>query len=270
MTYFDDLQFVCHGEIAVEPNRYLGRHFDYWTIQYSQHGSVELQIGGGETETYDGACAFVTFPGPVFNYGPATGKTLEHKIFLGFCGDRVRRWIAGGLLRELGTQAILPVSDGASLRDLLRRIRSLLILPEAPEHHAHAVMLLEEALLELRTRPRRLHLHNDRLFPACEELTGRIAAQPGHSWNFEKEARKLGISYAHFRRVFRDFFGTPPGAYLLESRIQQAALLLTHTDAPVRAIAAECGFADEFYFSRIFKKHRRLSPKSYRETFRND
>ena len=101
-------------------------------------------------------------------------------------------------------------------------------------------------------------------------MTGRIASQPGLPWDFAEEARKLGVSYAHFRRLFRDFFGVPPGAYLLESRIQQAAVLLAHTRAPVADIAQECGFADEFYFSRIFKKYRRMAPKHYRETFRND
>ena len=33
------------------------------------------------------------------------------------------------------------------------------------------------------------------------------------------------------------------------------------------AAAEECGFKDEFYFSRIFKKYYHLSPKQYRREF---
>ena len=91
---------------------------------------------------------------------------------------------------------------------------------------------------------------------------------PEQNWNFEKEARKLSVSYAHFRRLFEQFFQVPPGAFLLSARLEKAAGLLSGTTLTIREIAHECGFQDEFYFSRIFKKYRALPPKSYRQNYR--
>ncbi len=270
MDYFKDLQFVCHGELALSRNVHHQVSFDgYWGIQYSHRGRFMLRIDRQTPEYVDGACVFISHPGCEFYYGPVENGAIENKLFICFRGARVARWMDGGLLEERRTGALLPVPRSESFLALLRRIRSLLIVPPSPENHARAVMLLEEALFEIQTRPRQERRHNDRLYPDLEELSGRIAAQPGNAWSFAREARKLGVSYAHFRRLFRDFFGTPPGMFLLESRLQQAALLLTHSDAPVRAVALECGFSDEFYFSRIFKKHRLLAPKNYRAAFRN-
>jgi AraC-like DNA-binding protein len=88
------------------------------------------------------------------------------------------------------------------------------------------------------------------------------------AWDFEKEARKLAVSYPHFRRLFEQFFQVPPGKFLLSARLEKAAALLTGSDLQIREVAQECGFEDEFYFSRIFKKYRRLPPKKYRSNFR--
>ena len=33
---------------------------------------------------------------------------------------------------------------------------------------------------------------------------------------------------------------------------------------PIKSIAFECGFRNEFYFSRLFKKHMKVSPQTYR------
>lgn len=270
MEYFKDLQFVCHGELALARDLHNQRNFDgYWGIQYSHRGRFMLQIDRQAPEYAAGACVFISYPGSEFTYGPADAEGIENKLFICFRGDRVGRWLAGGMLEERHAGALLAMPDGESFLALLRRIRGLLVLPASPENHARAVMLLEEALFEIQTRSRLERRRNDRFYPDFETLTGRIAARPGQEWDFLREARKLGVSYAHFRRLFRDFFGTPPGMFLLESRLQQAALLLTHSDAPVRAVALECGFRDEFYFSRIFKKHRLLSPKNYRLAFRN-
>ena len=48
----------------------------------------------------------------------------------------------------------------------------------------------------------------------------------------------------------------------------RAAELLLHSDEQIRSIAGQCGFQDEFYFSRWFKKHRLLSPLRYRLEFK--
>jgi AraC-like DNA-binding protein len=45
----------------------------------------------------------------------------------------------------------------------------------------------------------------------------------------------------------------------------RAEELLRRTDYPLRAIADQLGFADQFGFSSAFRRHRGCSPSSFRE-----
>ena len=48
------------------------------------------------------------------------------------------------------------------------------------------------------------------------------------------------------------------------SQMELAQKLLAQKELPVKEIAGRCGYSDQFYFSRIFKKQTGLSPKEYR------
>ncbi len=85
-------------------------------------------------------------------------------------------------------------------------------------------------------------------------------------YNFEKEARKAGLSYSHFRRLFRQCIGRSPHDYLLLCRMQTAAEALKEFHRPVKEIASEAGYDDHAQFSKLFRAKIGLSPKQFRET----
>jgi len=266
IDYFSDLQFVCHGELKRFYDTIRRNNFDYWGLQFSNRGDFFLQIDSNPPETANSACVFVTFPGADFHYGAADpGNGIEDKIYICFTGERVKRYLAGGLLTERRTDALLRISNPEKLMRTMRSIRALLMLPYSEENHANAVLALEQLLLAMNNAAASCPRRSDWRYEAFAALTGKIAAAPELPWDFVKEARKLSVSYAHFRRLFEEFFQLPPGAFLLAARLEKAASLLSGTTLSVREIAHECGFEDEFYFSRIFKKHRTLSPSRYRE-----
>lgn len=67
--------------------------------------------------------------------------------------------------------------------------------------------------------------------------------------------------YASFKRQF----GTSPIAYLNHYRLTLASDLLKQTDLPVAKIAERVGFSDPLYFSKLFHKTFRASPRQYRK-----
>ena len=75
------------------------------------------------------------------------------------------------------------------------------------------------------------------------------------------------MSYVHFRRIFRQVTGWSPGQYLLECRLRHAEKLFMTSHLRISEISNECGFEDEFHFSRIFKKHRAMSPSRLRALY---
>ncbi|WP_391573271.1 AraC family transcriptional regulator, partial [Cohnella sp.] len=81
----------------------------------------------------------------------------------------------------------------------------------------------------------------------------------------ETLSESLNYSVSHLSSYFRLRTGISPIDYLIKVRIDQAAKLLLETDATLKEIAAGVGYHDPSYFSRLFKKHRGVSPIRYRE-----
>ncbi len=75
----------------------------------------------------------------------------------------------------------------------------------------------------------------------------------------------LGMSRAEFSASFRKVFGVPPKQYISIRRLFHAKLLLMESSLPIKEIAAQCGYRDEFFFHRIFKKYTGIPPAKYRK-----
>lgn len=73
------------------------------------------------------------------------------------------------------------------------------------------------------------------------------------------------VSLTTLRSMFHSHTGVSPNAYLITLRLDEACRLLQQTDLSVSDIAAEVGYTDPYYFSRIFKKKLGKSPLRYRK-----
>jgi len=69
-----------------------------------------------------------------------------------------------------------------------------------------------------------------------------------------------GISDEYLRTLFRSYTGQTPLEYIHALRLTYAYELLTDGGISVAQAAAECGFANANYFSRLFKKRYAVSP----------
>ena len=74
------------------------------------------------------------------------------------------------------------------------------------------------------------------------------------------------ISSQHCIRVFKKSFQMTPYQYILEQKLSLAQNYLTTSDMSIKDIAVKLCFADEFYFSNVFKKKFHMSPSKYRNT----
>lgn len=78
-------------------------------------------------------------------------------------------------------------------------------------------------------------------------------------------AESYNISTSHFIRSFKSIYGLTPNEYRQNYRLNQAMHLLKTTNLSVQDISYQCGFSDQFYFSRLFKNKSGLSPYKYRK-----
>lgn len=268
MLYYEDLTFVNSGKITPAPPVKRPFGFRYWGIQFCRQGTLQLQIGDGEKQTATGPVAFLSFPGPEFYYDTGIDREAE-RYYCCFQGERLVRWIKGGLFEERRENALIRLDQARNFSGQFDELLQLLRTAPSPTQHARAVLLVEQLLLQIAGS------RNFTVTPDCrggrtkfEALAGAIWENPEQEWDFVVEAAKMSLSYSHFRRIFCRLFAMPPGKYVLEARLSKAARMLVLTDEKSSTIAHACGFEDEYYFSRIFRKHRCLSPRNYRREFR--
>jgi AraC family transcriptional regulator, transcriptional activator of pobA len=76
----------------------------------------------------------------------------------------------------------------------------------------------------------------------------------------------LNISAKALAKITRNHFNKTLTNMIAERIVIEAKRELYLTSKPVKSIAYELGFNDEFYFSRFFKNNADVSPQLYRET----
>lgn len=100
------------------------------------------------------------------------------------------------------------------------------------------------------------------LAPALQAFHDR----PAEAWTVASLAAQAGVSRALFAKRFTQLMGRPPLSYLTECRMDEAEALLSDTDLGIARIARSVGYADAFGFSAAFKRHKGLSPSTFRAT----
>ncbi|MCZ7648139.1 MAG: AraC family transcriptional regulator [Planctomycetota bacterium] len=131
---------------------------------------------------------------------------------------------------------------------------------------AHAAGLYVRLLVQYLRRE--LESHDD---PRRRELRARLFALWEHverdlarPWSVAELAARMHCSPGHLHRLCLAQQDLTPRRAIARLRIQRAQELLAGTPFPLKQIAAQVGYANEFAFSNAFKREMGLSPKAYR------
>ena len=80
-------------------------------------------------------------------------------------------------------------------------------------------------------------------------------------------ADEFKLSKYKICRYFSETYGISLHEYFVKTRLQYAKFLLTSTNITITEIAAKCGFNDNVYFGKVFKKYETFTPQEYRKRF---
>lgn len=100
-----------------------------------------------------------------------------------------------------------------------------------------------------------------------ERIARELRERPHLARSREDMAGMIGRSPGRFAARFRARWGCPPRHYQIRQRLQRACALLEGSSLKIGAIAAEVGYDNPFYFSRLFRKAFGQSPQAYRARF---
>lgn len=80
----------------------------------------------------------------------------------------------------------------------------------------------------------------------------------------DETAHAAHMSPSHFSRLFRKIYRESFSDALNRFRVEHAADLLSRTDHSLSTIALDCGFKDQSYFTKVFRKYHQKTPTQFR------
>lgn len=261
MGYFDDIRFI-NGGVLPRCQAVIDRQFTgTYSLEFLLAGQMSYGLDGGERIILDQPVVFWHHPRHCYQYGAVNKRGWDHHWVM-FSGPRARRMIEDGLM-PLSATHYLPVPEPLVLAEAFRALVSL-IRQHDPRRHPEAVVQLEHIVARI-IAWRTLADAPEPYRGGVELLAARLQEDSCRRYDFQAEAARLGLSYSHFRRLFRQHVGRAPHDFLLSCRMRRAAATLQDTARQVKEVAAAVGYDDVPQFSKLFKKKIGVSPQHYRD-----
>lgn len=101
---------------------------------------------------------------------------------------------------------------------------------------------------------------DERLLLACKFITDNLH----HPMSVAEIAKKVCLSPSRLAHLFTQTLGRSILKWREEQMIQFACQLLLVSPSPIKQIAAQVGFEDPLYFSRVFRRYVGCSPRAFR------
>ncbi len=225
---------------------------DYYLI-YVTDGVFNTEINGTVFHLKKGAV--VLYP-PKYKYR-YWGEPPSKYLFAHFTGSYVEK-----ILTDLGFSLepyVLESEFSPKIKDLFYKMIDQ-YMTNAPFLQYSLACLLEEILLTIAVNRER-----NNGYRTFKKSIKYIHANYIEKIQIPYLAKLEGLSNSRYIALFTKEFGKPPSEYILELRLGRASELLLTTDMPISLVGSSSGYKDQYFFSKIFKKHMGMSPYEYRK-----
>ncbi|REK66045.1 MAG: hypothetical protein C6P35_08440 [Cohnella sp.] len=251
---------------------------DEMEFLFVESGQAVFQIGTAEYEVHAGEAIAVPcgeiHGGYPLEQSPCTYAAIVFDLewlINGRDGDSAR--FLQRLLR--GRAALPPKLDPASPwgRKAIRRLKRLFKLYESADPAkemkvtGELYLLLAEFWSAGAWSPRGLETPSEaRTLERLKEALKVAEQNFGRKLTVRELADAAGMSEGHFSRLFKAYMRRTPVEYVNLLRLRYAARRLADSDATVGEVAAEAGFDNFSYFSKLFRALYDCTPSAYRKS----
>lgn len=249
-----------------------------WNIRPHTHANLShvfhIAAGGGEmradeqTAAFEAPCLLVVPAGVVHGFA----WTSESRGQVLTIAQSYLRDLLGGApeLRGIFDQPlVLPRAGAQVLRDAYARLADELAWAAPGQQAAVDALVMTILVQALRLRryetaqePRRVGSQSG-LVARFREL---VEARYRTGMSVEAYAAELKVHPKRLRAACRDVADTSPLRIVQERRLLEAKRLMLYSNITVAETAYQLGFDDPAYFTRVFTKACRLSPRRFRRS----
>src|SRR5258708_1946003 len=117
-------------------------------------------------------------------------------------------------------------------------------------------------------RHRPVHMYKGGLGSArLRRIKELVHAKMEDDLSLDEMAQSVGLSTAHFGRMFRKSTGETPHQFVLRHRLERAKAMLRAPDARVLDVAVACGFKTQHHFAQVFRGVCGINPTTHPPAF---
>jgi len=239
-----------------------GRVLDEYQLIYISKGEgIFESLNYSQQQVKEGAI-IILFPGEWHRFKPAR-QTGWDECWVGFKGDVIDNIISNQFFAKEN-----PVLDIGLHENIIELFYT--IIDKTKEERTGYQPLVSGIVMHLLGE---IHSLTKQQSYSAEDITASIIKKAGiifrtnidNDISMEKVAEELNVSYAWFRKAFKNYTGIAPHQYLLQLRIEKAKMFLADHSISIKEIALCLNFESAFYFSRLFKEKTGISPELYRK-----
>jgi len=189
------------------------------------------------------------------------GEPPSKYLCVHFTGSYVER-----LLTDLGFPTLEPYVSEYEFSPKIKSLFDKMVeqnITNAPFLNYSLACLLEEILLTIAIG----NVRNNG-YRTFEKSIKYIHDNYTEKIQIPQLAKLESLSNSRFITLFSKEKGKTPSEYILELRLSRACDLLLSTDMEIGLIGISSGYKDQYFFSKIFKKHIGISPQEYRKKYK--
>jgi AraC-like DNA-binding protein len=233
-------------------------HLSYGIWQYTIAGRGRIDLKTGSRDLLPGSLMIVSTPGPHIYYLPNDSDSWEF-VFLIMKGREALR------LTRIVETTLGNVLDTGELNETISLLHETLDyflsigLEDLYINSCYTYRLFMTLFGEAQGFG--VNINNEGRFSALIQF---LKDNLHRNISVEEMAKNMNLSRSHFTRLFSEEMNTTPRKYLEDLRLKTAIELLFDEQFNIKKAAASCGFTDDNYFCRLFKKRYGLSPGKYR------
>lgn len=236
-------------------------------LAYVYAGSGSLRLGEKQWELK---------PGTIFQVWPGermlieTGRSEPVCFYSVHYQYGVLHWEGGrGEWREstgpLPLGEVLPGAYGLAAREAFERLYRIWNGKDAGHEWEARIEFLSAVRLAVEGGVRKRAVDEAAGAAAVREAIAYMKSHYQQELSRNAVAQQVALSPAYFSSLFKSHTGYTPIQYIHRLRLDRAKQLLREGGMPIRQVAEEVGFADSFYFTRLFTKETGMSPREYRQ-----
>lgn len=155
--------------------------------------------------------------------------------------------------------------DNPCVKEYFTEMSQEFISPKRPYVLSH---LADSIILELQKMSEETIRHSRRF---ARDIYTLIQDNPSKTYSLDELCEALLTSKRTLLRIVKEETGLSVHQFLLNVKIQLArAKINMQPRLPLRSLAEELGFYDEFHLSKVFKSFTGVSPQSYRKLYLNE